>query len=208
MIRTLIFLAAAVAHAQTVSFGAKGGVPLDPPDSDWTSKVFESRWTGGPSIELHLPWSLSVEFNALYRTSRVDRLFPLQLAPEQNPFLALSVDRTRIWDFPLLLKHRFLADRNVRPFVSGGASWSYRRSEGSAFYSCLGPQGSCRPPDFPTDFPGGVFESSQTRFGPAGGAGVDFKLKRVILSPELRYHQWSGNRRNAFTALLGLSFGF
>ena len=208
MFRTLIFFAAVVAQAQPISFGVKGGVPLDPPDSQILFQHTESRWTGGPSIELHLPLNLSVELNALYRSGRHDTLWPSRFGPEQNATLLQRTDRGKIWDFPLLLKYRFMPDSRVRPFVSAGASWSYRRSEGDSLSTCLGPQGSCSPPEFSAaDFRSSSFKSSQTRFGPAAGAGVDFKMKYFTLSPELRYNQWSGNKRNAFTILVGLSFG-
>jgi hypothetical protein len=206
MIRTVLFFAAIVAQAQPISYGVKGGVPLDSHDSNPFSQNNESRWNGGPSVELHLPWNLSVEFNGLYRSSHANWVLPIQRFRAPNPYLLQSTEKSRIWDFPLLLKYRFLTDSRIRPFVSAGASWSYRRSEGTAFYSCLGPEGSCSSPGFP-EVRAAELKSSQTRSGPAAGVGVDFKMKYFTLSPELRYNQWSGNKRNAFTILLGLSFG-
>ncbi|MGH9657148.1 MAG: hypothetical protein ACRD96_01320, partial [Bryobacteraceae bacterium] len=70
-----------------------------------------------------MPWRLSVEFDALYRSRRTSTTFPLRFGQVQSPYLFLSSDRTKTWDFPLLLKYRF-SDGRLRPFVSAGASWS------------------------------------------------------------------------------------
>jgi hypothetical protein len=100
MIRFLLILLAVVpAHAPLFSYGFKAGSPVNYPGGFPTlfSSRVESRWTGGPTIELHLPARFSLEFDALYRS--------------------------HVWDFPLLLKYRFTGGP-MRPFVSGGAFYS------------------------------------------------------------------------------------
>lgn len=206
-----IFLFASVAalQAQHVSYGVKLGAPLnDPVDTSPYSTSSPGRWTGGPFVELHLPLRLSVEFSALYRASKENatRVFPLSAA--QNPYLFTSTDKVQTWDFPLLLKYRFTKGA-IRPFVGAGGAWSHRRSEFQSLASCLGPQGSCRPPDYPTDFLGGVLKSTLTRFGPAASAGFDIPTKHVTISPEVRWNQsFSGARtRNQFSVMVGFGFG-
>jgi hypothetical protein len=211
VIRALLFFAAVVAQAQPLSYGFRVGSPLKDSGADLGlfSTSIQSRWTGGPTVEWHLPWRLSVGFEALYRSSQANSNFPLQLGPAQNPYLFLSSETTRIWDFPLLLKHRF-SDNKLRPFVSGGAAWSYRRNEGVSMRSCLGPEGSCRPPEYPPglfEHTGSTFQSTRTRFGPAAGAGVEFKTEHLTITPELRWNQWSGQTRNQVTILVGFTFG-
>ncbi|MEJ7608745.1 MAG: hypothetical protein WKF37_21360 [Bryobacteraceae bacterium] len=120
-----------------------------------------SRLTGGPFLELHLPLRLSVEFSTLFRTSRQNESRPSQLGQAQNPYLVSSIDKVQTWDFPLLLKYRF-TEGTFRPFVGAGGAWSHRRSQFEVFYSCLGPQGSCRPTDYPTELFGG-FRSRRLR---------------------------------------------
>jgi hypothetical protein len=154
----------------------------------------ERRWTGGPTVELHLPVRLSVEFDALYRSSRANRVLPLRFDPALNPSLHFMGEETKVWDFPLLLKHR-LTGGSVRPFVSAGASWSHRRNEGNSLGLCMGPEGSCYPPEFPFFRFGGVYKSSNTRFGPAGGAGFELRTEHVTITPEVRWNHWSGNNR-------------
>jgi opacity protein-like surface antigen len=207
----LFFLAALVAQAQPLSYGFKVGSPAKDSGAalDLFSTSLQSRWTGGPTVELHLPWRLSVEFDALYRSGQANRTFPLQLGQAQNPYLHLSSESTKTWDLPLLLKHRFSESR-LRPLVTGGVSWSYRRNQGVSRSSCLGPQGSCRPPDFPAELferEFNTFQSTHTRFGAAAGAGVEFQTEHVAITPEVRWNQWSGRTRHQFTVMVGFTFG-
>lgn len=210
MTRLLLFFASVAAlQAQPLSYGFKVGSPLNDPGAnlDFYSIRSQSRWTGGPAVELHLPWRLSVEFDALYRSSRANTSFPLHLGPAQNPYLYVSSEKTKIWDFPLLAKYRF-SGGTLRPFVGAGASWSHRRSEGISVYSCLGPQGSCLPPEYPGEwFRGGTFNSTHTRFGPAAGAGLDIRTRHLTITPEVRWNQWSGNTRNQVTVMVSFTFG-
>lgn len=160
-------------------------------------------------MELHLPWRLSVEFDALYRRERANTTFPLSLGAVQNPYLFSSRERTSTWNFPLLLKYRILnfSDGRLRPFVNAGASWSYRRNEGTAVYSCLGPQGSCQPPEYPTRLSVANFGSTSTRFGPAAGTGLEIKTGFGTIAPEIRWNQWSGNTRNLMIVIVGFTLG-
>jgi hypothetical protein len=197
MIRFLFLFASAVAlPAQPLSYGFKIGSPIDDPGAgpDPFSTSSPSRWTGGPTVELHLPVRLSVELDALYRSSRANRVLPLRFDPALNPSLHFIGEETKVWDFPLLLKHR-LTGGSVRPFVSAGASWSHRRNEGNSLGLCMGPEGSCYPPEFPFFRFGGVYKSSNTRFGPAGGAGFELRTEHVTITPEVRWNHWSGNNR-------------
>ncbi|MBN8733999.1 MAG: porin family protein [Acidobacteria bacterium] len=211
MIRTLLFfLSAATLAAQPLSYGVKLATPLtNKPtfDSPFTTST-QSPLTGGPFVELHLPHRFSVEFSALLRSTRENSTMPFRLGSTQNPYLLHSLDRVNTWDFPLLLKYRFTQGR-FRPYLGAGAAWSHRRSDFQAFYSCQGPEGSCRPPEYPTELTGGFRQSTLTRFGPAASAGLDIKTHHLTLSPELRWNRsFSGaSPRNHFTLGLSLSFG-
>lgn len=210
MIKWIVFVAGVAAlQAQPLSYGVKLGAPVnDPSQTSLFSTSSLSRWTGGPFVELHLPWRLSVEFSALFRSSRENESRPVRLGEAQNSYLASSLDKVKTWDFPLLLKYRF-TEGTFRPFVGAGAGWSHRRSELQAFYSCLGPQGSCRPPEYPTELSGGFLKSSLTRFGPAASAGFDIATKRLTISPEVRWNRSfsGGPTRNQFSVMVGFGFG-
>ena len=210
MIKGILILASvATLQSQPISYGVKLGAPInDPSRTSPFSANSASRWIGGPSIELYLPRRLSVEFSALFRTSRESESRPFRLGDVQYPYLASSIDRVKTWDFPLLLKYRF-AEGPFRPFVGAGAAWSHRRSEFQSLYSCLGPQGSCRPAEYPTDLFGGFRKSTLTRFGPAASAGFDIATKYLTISPEVRWNRSfsGGPTRNQFSVMVGFAFG-
>jgi hypothetical protein len=206
---TFILVIVATLEAQLVSYGVKLGAPLNnSSQSSPFSVSSQSRWTGGPFVEVHLPKRLSVEFSALFRTSRENETRPFQLGETQSSYLVSSIDKVKTWDFPLLLKYRF-RDGFFRPFLGAGAAWSHRRSEFQVFYSCMGPQGSCRPADFPTELFGGFQKSTLTRFGPAASAGFDVATEYLTISPEVRWNRSfsGGPTRNQFSAGVSLTFG-
>ena len=206
-----MFILASVAalQAQPISYGVKVGAPVnDPSQTSPFSTSSVSRWMGGPFLELHLPRRLSVEFSTLFRTSRENESRPFRLGEVQNSYLASSIDQVKTWDFPLLLKYRF-TEGAFRPFVGAGAAWSHRRSEFQAFYSCLGPQGSCRPPEYPADLFGGFQKSTLTQFGPAASAGFDIATEHLTISPEVRWNRAfsGGPTRNQFSVMVAFAFG-
>lgn len=54
-------------------------------------------------------------------------------------------------------------------------------------FLCLsGPEGSCTPPDYPRDSTASKFHFTANRSGPAAGAGIKFRTKYVLISPEVR----------------------
>lgn len=211
----LLTLAAVEVLAQsdkplTVSAGFKAGSPLNDPSSQLSlfSTYAQGRWTGGPTVELHLPYHFSVEFDALYRNSRTNSSAPFQLGPNVNAYNTSRITKTNAWDFPLLLKYRFRAGP-LRPFVSAGYQWSHESTDFSYWYQCSGPQGSCLPSDYPVEPRGGEYHFSQTRRGPVAGAGIEFRTRYLTISPEVRYNRPASGypRDNRFTALVGFTFG-
>jgi len=206
----IILASVAALDAQPLSYGLKLGTPInDPSQRDSFSTVSPGRWIGGPFVELHLPLRLSVEFSALIRTSRENETRPFRWGVAQNPYLITSTDKVQTWDLPLLLKYRF-TEGTFRPFVGAGGAWSHRRSEYQYLSTCMGPQGSCSPAEFPVpDQSAGSRKSILTRFGPAASAGIDIATKHLTLSPEVRWNQsFSGApKRNQFSVLVGFSFG-
>jgi hypothetical protein len=212
MTRCFFILLAGVAavEAQPLSYGLKLGTPInDPAQRDSFSTSSPGRWTGGPFVELHLPLRLSVEFSALLRNSRENATRPFRWGAAQNSFLTTSTDKVQTWDLPLLLKYRF-TEGKFRPFIGAGGAWSHRRSEFQFFSSCLGPEGSCSPPELSIpDQSADIRKSTLTRFGPAASAGFDIATKHVTVSPEVRWNRsFSGlGTRNQFSVLVGFSFG-
>lgn len=185
----------------SVTPGFKVGSPITGPGINGVySSASEGRWTGGPSIELNLPYRFAIEFDALYRTRTDGSNYPFRLAPNVNPFFSSSFTKSHVWDFPLLLKYRF-AVGGLRPFVSAGYQWSRTSSTSSSLLQCSGPEGSCRPPDFPGgDFMGGYFRSTNVRGRAVGGIGIEFKGRLVNIVPEVRFNQ-------GITGMVGFTFG-
>lgn len=192
----------------SLSLGAKIGAPLNDPKMTATT---QGRWTGGPSIELRLPYRFALEFNALYRTRQSDFTYSFQLSPQTNAYLANNHERSSIWDFPLLLKYRFNVGP-LRPFVSGGYSWSQTSREIISGARCTGPQGSCLPATYPGPDPpvSGRFQYSVFRKGiPVFGAGLEFKTRYLTIAPEVRFDRPRNEYpiSNRFTALVGFTWG-
>ena len=81
--------------AFSVSAGVKIGSPVNDPSS--RSSVFnsytQSRWTGGPTVELHLPYHFAIEFDALYRTFRTNSTSLIQLGQNVSPYIHLELQR-------------------------------------------------------------------------------------------------------------------
>lgn len=193
------------------SYGFKLGSPINDPQSqvNYRTTYQQGRWTGGPTIELHLPYRFSIEFDALYRQERSNQSYTVRYDQNLPPYVASIVTKTRSWDFPLLLKYRF-AIGNLRPFVSGGWQFTHENRENTAISECTGPtQNSCAPA--PSAFlPGNFYnQSSVMRGGPAAGAGLEFKTRYVTITPELRFSRaiHTYPRDNRFTGMVGFTFG-
>jgi opacity protein-like surface antigen len=182
---------------QWFSFGVKGGVPLTNAFEAAFQRDFgyvsdTKRYTLGPVVELRLPLSLGVEFNALYKRLNYDST---QAATTANS-----------WEFPLLLKVRSPSPP-VRPYFSVGPSFRRLSDVRQTVFSVLGGNpGVLRPTELQNRFSAGF----------AIGAGVELG-DRLRIAPEIRYTRWgwenfqqpsSGFRTNLnqLDFLLGLHF--
>ncbi|HTR38761.1 MAG TPA: hypothetical protein VMH80_22800 [Bryobacteraceae bacterium] len=178
-----------------VSFGIKGGVPLNDAFSDrtflgvdtFTHTFSDSKnYVIGPTAELRLPLGFSVEADALYR--------PLSLVSENTIVSGSTTVRSATdisaWEFPILGKYHFLHTPIVKPYVEAGP-----------IFRALGSSGSYL-----------------SNSGFAMGAGVDVKVLVVRLEPEIRYSRWGGDaaagpgfftapsNQNQAEFLIGISF--
>lgn len=179
-----------------LSFGVKGGVPLTDGlgstvfggiASVMTVSQASKNYVIGPMVELHLPFGLSVEADALYRP--VDLTTGTVFLPTNT--LTKHSESISSMEFPILLKAHFLPIPVVKPYVAAGPTFRYVGSK--------------------------VPYLSNAGF--ALGAGVDFKLLLIRLSPELRYSRWGHDspsplrnvslppsNQNQVEFLIGLSF--
>lgn len=122
-----VLLAVSTAWAQPLSVGVKGGFPLTDGVSDFhqlavdvtTHDYSNSKlYIVGPMIEVHLPLSLAIEFDALYR--------PLNLTTDTQVIPAGPIFHTSrnvsSWEFPILGKYR-LPLPVVKPYIEAGPSF-------------------------------------------------------------------------------------
>ncbi len=132
--RWMIFSMSAVlltgaAFAQDFSFGVKGGARLTDDLQSYSTDSESKRYTVGPTAELKLSRSLSVEIEALYKrlgTSRFSQIYGYQWFVR---------DRANSWKFPILAKYSLPVSRS-RFFVSGGMS--FRHISGLNYQSSSG----------------------------------------------------------------------
>lgn len=196
----VLFLFTCPASAQLFSAGVKGGVPLT--DFFTTVQVQEvsfttntNRYIIGPTAELHLPFGLGVEVDALYRHMSYTSLIAHNFGPGSSNSSTFNSGR---WEFPLLLKYRFKASL-AHPFVDAGIAWDTL----SGISESAGPIGSS-------------VGKNNTTAGFVAGVGADIHLV-IHIMPEIRYTRWGSpqvvdgtmllkSNQNQAEFLLGITF--
>ncbi len=183
--RTLLLfvLAAGGALAQPLSLGVKAGVPLNNAFKIADASTYLSDrqpYVIGPMAELHLPFRLSVEFDALYRRVK----YSSESVSGSEPSVPLGTSMTtkgRSFEFPLLLKYR-VSEGIVRPYLGAGLVW---RSIGGLKQTFL-PAGGTGLTE--TDEPAELRDSSGG--GVVFSGGLELRVPFLRVSPELRYTRW------------------
>ncbi len=175
------FLLSSLVLAGPLEFGVKGGGQITEGFSSVTNFSDASqRYIIGPTVELHLPFGLGVEFDALYRKTG----YRANLGSAQPEFTSSS------WQFPLLGKYKF-PGLIVHPYVVAGPVFQHLSD---ITIDSIGPDK-----------------------GIAFGGGVEVRLLRLHVSPELRYTRWGAGRslsaleswkfnQNQVDALVGITF--
>jgi hypothetical protein len=116
----LLLAAGPPAYSQVFSFGVKAGIPLTNPYTkefvpDGGESTGELRFTVGPTIEVHLPFHLSVEADALWRQSSFS-----YGGANINTVHATVND----WQLPLLVKYEAKVGP-LHPFIDGGVVYRH-----------------------------------------------------------------------------------
>jgi len=170
-----------------IGIGVKGGIPLNDAfvvrDTNPVTYIADThRYTFGPYVEVRLPAGLGFELDALYRTFEYRQVVP-------SPVLDRN---SHAWEFPLLVKERFLPGP-VKPYVEAGAAFSHLSA------------GALREID------------NRNTWGFVLGGGVDFRIGAVHITPEIRYTGWTSrhfespgtllqSNRNVAAVMLGIGF--
>jgi Outer membrane protein beta-barrel domain len=194
-------LASSPGWGQLFSAGIKGGVPLTDFFSTVQSQNFSfspstNRYIVGPTAELHLPFGLGVEVDALYRHMSYTGAGVFQGVSAASHFNSGN------WEFPLLLKYRF-PGKIARPYLDAGVAWDTLSGISQSVAQTIS-NGS----------PTVVHKNSTAGF--VIGGGVDLHVVVHIL-PEIRYTRWGSTQiidpttllksnQNQAEFLLGITF--
>lgn len=180
-----LILFAASAWAQPFSAGVKVGLPLTDfiNTVNGQSNTVTNRYLVGPTAELHLPFGLGIEVDALYRH------FNYQNVIGSGASALVNVNTAGAWEFPLLLKYRF-PGKLARPYIDAGVAWDRITGLTSTVKQSVS-SGTVANPS-------GETNSNTTGF--VMGAGLDLHFIIHVL-PELRYTRWTNQHFNLSNVL-------
>jgi opacity protein-like surface antigen len=155
-------LTAAAACAQGLSVGVYAGAPFTDVEQNTTisgiSYVAKSpKFVVGGGLQLNLPLHLRLELDALARGATYR-------ASNQTA----DTNATE-WRFPLIMQYRFATKGVIQPFIGVGASFAHIYQIKNAVTSGTG--------SFASNSPAGMLIDG----------GLDFNLKPIRISAELRY---------------------
>ena len=177
----LLLAAASVCAAQPVWFGVKGGIRATG-DLEGYATSESKRYVAGPTVEVALPRRFFLEFDALYsrfgyRTASSDFF---------GGFYQTS-QRANVWEFPLLLKHRF-------GIAFAGLGYAPRVMTGS--YHTVGASGV--PGGSPVPYASGGATRYDLTHGLVAGGGIELAAGHVRIAPEVRYTRWNQDPVNLY----------
>jgi opacity protein-like surface antigen len=164
-----VFLLTSLSSAQPISFGLRGGVPFTGAFSDITEtsgNSFERTFSNSDEYVIGPMVELHLPLGL---SVEADALYhPLNLAQEINNGTTTFHNSMNFnsWEFPILGKYRFLPLPLIKPYVEAGPSFRATGSSVSSYFS---------------------------KSGFTLGAGVELKLSRLRIEPELRYTRWGSD---------------
>ena len=175
-----LFLAgAAGAFCQPFSFGVKAGVPLTDFLSATQSQnvsyfTTTNRYIAGVTAELHLPFGLGVEVDALYR----------HLNYQESSSTIATGTTASDFEFPLLGKYRFPMIKVVHPFVDAGIAFDSLAGVKQEITKVVNFTGAATSTSNPLEL-----HNTTTR-GFVVGGGIDIHFLIIHILPEIRYTRW------------------
>ena len=174
------FLFAGFTAAQPISFGIRGGVPLidaysaitETSGSSFVKHFSASKeYQIGAMLELHLPLGLGVEADALYHPLNLTQQIYIA-PPAVNAGNFQSSITVNSWEFPILGKFHFLPLPLVKPYIEAGPSFRALANAASHFSSS----------------------------GFTIGVGLELKISRLRIEPDIRYTRWGSDEASAIAA--------
>lgn len=161
----------------------------------------------GPTVTVRILPRLSVESGLLYHRfgERTGNLaFPF---PEDSFLLGFEQWRSSAIEIPFLAKYKILSDRyRIQPFVVAGPAIRRTAVDYTRYISVLGAN-----PVSPGLLAPVNDESVKWNVDPVAGAGVTFRMGRLLLEPQVRYSNWRAGsnsivRKNQVHFLFGFRF--
>jgi hypothetical protein len=160
------FLLTLSAFSQPISFGIRAGVPFtDAYEATTTTSGSEFVKTFSDSKEYVIGPMVELHLPLGFSVEADALYHPLSLAQQIGTGTTVFNNPTIIhsWEFPILAKYRFLHLPLVKPYVEGGPSF---RAISASYFS---------------------------NSGITLGAGVELKIARIRIEPELRYTRWGAD---------------
>jgi hypothetical protein len=171
------------AAAQALSVGVIGGAPFTDVTTSSVVNGLQSipksaNFTIGPALQVNLPLSLRLEFDALFRPYHITITGP-------NVVNDISAQE---WSFPILLQYRIKTPLPLlHPFLETGLSFDHLSGISTAVKTAI------------TSGPGELL--NQTTTGVVLGGGVDLKVPFIRVSGELRYTRQTASHFADFSNL-------
>ena len=171
----LSLLMSATALAQTIQFGARGGMPVGSLlTANQPLEASTERYVAGPAAEIGLPYGLAAGADFLLQAATIG------ITASPSP---ATVHR---WELPVLLTYH-VSGLPMRPFIRAGLSFNHVLDVGNATRCWRGPFGEqfyCL----------GAVQVAELRhrgtYGPVVAGGFQFRFKRIRIEPEVRFTRW------------------
>ena len=189
----LFLLGAVTSFAQIFSAGVKAGVPLTDFLNTAESGHVEyftntNRYILGATVELHLPFGLGLEADALYRHLNY------QSTNMGVDTLTTATTTANAWEFPLLVKYRFPV-KVIHPFVDAGMAFDTLQGVKQTIDSFVTGKSTTATTSNPSEL-----QNSTTK-GIVIGGGLNIRLLVIHIQPEIRYTHW-GEQHFSVSGLL------
>jgi hypothetical protein len=192
----------AIASAQLLTFGVQGGVPAQTP----LGRTDKIPFVAGPSVDIHIVKGLAFETGFLYHRLGGGYDNSTFFGPANAVRFGSETSRGTAWELPFFAKYRFLNERRRwRPFLLAGPSVRRTsiKTENIQYTTFSGSSG-------------GTVNAVNTKsthwnVDPTVGAGIDARVGRAHIEPEVRYSYWNAGktemvRKNQVNVLVGLRF--
>jgi hypothetical protein len=191
-----------MASAQLPTFGIQGGVPAETP----LGRTDKIPFVAGPSVDVRIVKGLAFETGFLYQRLGGGYDNFTFLGPANAITFGSQTVRGSALEIPFLAKYRFLSERRRwRPFLLAGPSVR-RTSIKTSSFQISTVSGSSGGTSSAVNT-----KSTQWNVDPSVGVGMDARVGRAHIEPEVRYSYWNAGkmdavRKNQVNFLVGLRF--